>query len=210
MATKTLNTRMQQLRKTDEQWIDVVIAKKPLLAGEIGFDYTTYGFKVGDGTTLYSALPEYSCVRAGTIVAFASGSAPSGYLLCNGSAVSRTTYSDLFSVCGTKYGAGNGSTTFNIPELLERYIKGFGDSTANITGGANTVTLTVDTIPRHNHDFKGWNIGSSGPLPSTNPENWIGWSGSGWTNNGVVLNTGGGQAHNNEPAYTKAYYYIKY
>lgn len=208
MATKTLNTRMQQLRKTDEQWIDVVIAKKPLLAGEIGFDYTTYGFKVGDGTTLYSALPEYSCVRAGTIVAFASGSAPYGYLLCNGSAVSRTTYSDLFSVCGTKYGAGNGSTTFNIPELLERYIKGFGDSIANITGGANTVTLAVGNIPPHTHvqNSTTWlDISSNEYITPGGGSRWFRTGGSVET-----LSTGGGTAHNNEPAYTKAYYYIKY
>lgn len=218
MATKTLNVRMQQLRKTNEQWIDTVISNRPLLVGEIGFDYTTDGFKVGNGINLYDALPWYSCVMSGTIISFASGTRHSGYLLCNGAAVSRETYAKLFSVCGTKYGAGNGSTTFNVPDLLERYVKGFGDSTANITGGANTVVLTTNTLPVHDHALYShtfaWGDGAcnvysnntqmaSGSPPGNNP----------CTKQGSWNRTdtkGSGQAHNNEPAYTKAYYYIKY
>lgn len=62
----------------------------------------------------------------GTILAFAgNGALPDGYLLCDGAAVSRTNYADLFAVIGTTYGAGNGSTTFNLPLLTDsRYLRG--------------------------------------------------------------------------------------
>lgn len=60
-------------------------------------------------------------VPTGTIITFAGKTIPDGYLLCNGQAVSRTTYSDLFSILGTLYGAGDGSTTFNLPNLQHRF-----------------------------------------------------------------------------------------
>src|SRR3954447_9235482 len=59
-------------------------------------------------------------VSTGAILVFASSSIPSGFLVCDGSAVSRTTYAALFAVIGTTYGAGNGSTTFNVPDLRDR------------------------------------------------------------------------------------------
>lgn len=59
-----------------------------------------------------------------TVVAFAANSAPSGYLLCNGAAVSRTTYAELFAAIGTLYGEGDGSTTFNLPHLINNFIEG--------------------------------------------------------------------------------------
>jgi microcystin-dependent protein len=52
---------------------------------------------------------------------WAGSTAPTGWLLCNGAAVSRTTYSDLFAVISTTYGTGNGSTTFNVPDLQRRF-----------------------------------------------------------------------------------------
>lgn len=63
-------------------------------------------------------------VPTGTVHAFAGSSAPSGYLFCDGSAVSRTTYANLFAVIGTTYGAGNGTTTFNLPNLIDRFVQG--------------------------------------------------------------------------------------
>ncbi|MBP3687012.1 MAG: tail fiber protein [Alphaproteobacteria bacterium] len=58
-----------------------------------------------------------SGVKAGSLLMWATNTPPEGYLLCDGSAVSRTTYSELFKVIGTTFGAGNGSTTFNLPTL---------------------------------------------------------------------------------------------
>ena len=76
-------------------------------------------------------------VQTGTIIAFAGSSAPTGYLACNGAAVSRTTYSALFKVIGTRWGSGNGSTTFNLPNLNSgRFLRG--NSSA---GGYNNAGL---------------------------------------------------------------------
>ena len=64
-------------------------------------------------------------VPIGAILAYsANGELPSGYLLCDGSAVSRTMYPDLFACIGTTYGAGDGSTTFNVPDLTDKFIEG--------------------------------------------------------------------------------------
>jgi microcystin-dependent protein len=63
-------------------------------------------------------------VPAGTVSAFAGATAPDGFLLCNGGAISRAIYSDLFVAIGTTYGAGNGTTTFNLPDLRSEFIRG--------------------------------------------------------------------------------------
>ena len=80
-------------------------------------------------------------VNTGLIVPWSSSSTPSGFLDCDGAAVSRTTYALLFSVIGTTYGVGDGSTTFNVPDLTDRTVVGkSGTKALASTGGANTVT----------------------------------------------------------------------
>lgn len=92
----------------------------------------------------------------GTVLPFAGSSAPSGWLIADGSAVSRTTYAALFAVCGTTYGAGNGTTTFNLPNLQNRVPVGSGGSySRGGTGGAATVTLSTSQIPSHDHGASG-------------------------------------------------------
>lgn len=110
-------------------------------------------------------------VPSGTVMAFAGSTAPSGWVFCNGSAISRTTYSSLFSAIGTAYGSGNGSTTFNIPDLRGRTVFGkdnMGGSTASrltsaggitgttlgATGGAQTKSLSTSEMPSHSHTYK--------------------------------------------------------
>ena len=63
------------------------------------------------------ALIPVDILPTGAVIPFAGSTTPSGYLLCNGAAVSRTTYSKLYSAIGTTYGSGDGSTTFNLPNL---------------------------------------------------------------------------------------------
>ena len=84
------------------------------------------------GGTLYADAP------IGTISPFGGSAIPSGYLLCNGQAVSRTTYAELFAVIGTAFGSGDGSTTFNVPDMRESVPKG-----AGLTG--KTVGAHLDT-----------------------------------------------------------------
>lgn len=71
-------------------------------------------------------------VAVGTVIAVAGKTIPDGYLLCNGAAVSRSAYANLFQAIGTTYGRGNGSTTFNLPDLNYRFVEG--TVTANNVG----------------------------------------------------------------------------
>ena len=83
--------------------------------------------------------------EVGAIKPWTKTTAPDGYLLCDGSAVSRSTYADLFAVISTTYGSGDGSTTFNVPQLQGKMPQGYDGNTYNLagTGGANTVTVSV-------------------------------------------------------------------
>lgn len=94
---------------------------------------------------------------AGVIRMYAGSSAPQGYLLCDGSAISRSTYSSLFDVLGTTFGVGDGSTTFNLPNLSGKVP--MGNSQNHLlasSGGSETVALTdlpshTHSVPKHGH-----------------------------------------------------------
>lgn len=89
---------------------------------------------------------------AGIVMPFAGSTAPQGYLFCDGSAVSRSTYATLFAVIGTTYGSGDGSTTFNVPDISGRVVLGRSSSySLGSTGGSSTVTLTTQELPSHSH-----------------------------------------------------------
>jgi len=83
--------------------------------------------------------------EVGAIKPWTKATAPAGYVLCDGAAISRTDYADLFAVISTTYGAGNGSTTFNVPNLEGKMPQGYDGNTYNLagTGGANTVTVSL-------------------------------------------------------------------
>lgn len=107
-------------------------------------------------TTLYQnvalALQQIG-IQTGMVVAFSANSAPkNGFLLCNGSAVSRTTYADLFATIGTTYGIGDGSTTFNLPNLTDRFIQ----------GSATAGTVKEAGLPNITGTFQEWGVGRYG------------------------------------------------
>ena len=166
-------------------------------------------------------------VPAGTVLPFGGVTAPAGFLLCYGQAVSRTGYADLFAAIGTAHGAGDGSTTFNVPDYRGRTLAGLdnmGGTAANrltsggsgiagttlgAAGGAETVTLTATQMPTHSHgvsDPGHAHLYGVGGIPA-NGVNVRGTSGDGTnfgfaaTNNAVtgisIQNAGGGGAHNN-------------
>lgn len=89
----------------------------------------------------------------GSIIAYAGLTIPEGYLVCDGSAVSRDDYAALFDVIGTTYGSGDGSTTFNLPNLVGKLSMGFSQSyPVGSSGGDATVTLSVNELASHSHD----------------------------------------------------------
>ena len=115
--------------------------------------------KVGVDNSAVSTSLDYK-VRinspVGGIVLWTTNTAPTGWLVCDGTAVSRSTYSGLFAVVGTTYGVGDGSTTFNLPNLKGRVAVGrdSADSDFDVLGetrGSKTHVLTVSEIPTHSH-----------------------------------------------------------
>lgn len=93
-----------------------------------------------------------AAVPIGSITMWSTTTAPAQWLLCNGAAVSRNLYAALFSVIGTTYGVGDGSTTFNVPDMGGRLARGVNGSYALAsTGGSDTVNLIATDLPYHAH-----------------------------------------------------------
>lgn len=94
----------------------------------------------------------------GMVMYYPKGTIPSGFLVCDGSSVSRTTYSALFNVLGTTYGSGDGSTTFNLPNLIDKYIKGGlpqsagSEGSAHVGSHAHILQGTTGSESKHTHD----------------------------------------------------------
>jgi len=97
-----------------------------------------------------------AALRPGMLMMFAGGILPTNWLKCDGTAISRTTYAALFAVVGTSYGTGNGSTTFNVPNLSVRMPVGPGAAPYNVlgaVGGEERHLLNLAEIPTHSHDI---------------------------------------------------------
>lgn len=150
-----------------------------------------------------------SAVPTGTISMFAGSSAPTGYLLCDGSTFSSGTYSALASVLGDTYGTHSGSTYY-LPNLKGKVAVGKDASqtefdTLGETGGAKTVTLTTAQMPAHTHDLSPAQIvgGGSGGTNNYAP------TGNNPSAQTTVTSTGGGEAHPNLQPYIVLNYIIK-
>lgn len=149
----------------------------------------------------------------GTINCFGSSVAPTGWLICDGSAISRTIYSELFSVIGTTYGTGDGSTTFNLPDYRGKIGVGYsnGDTdfgTLGKTGGEKTHKLTISEMPSHYH-INNPNGFICNTLANGGPGLWSGNSGNNLGSSNSTTPTGGDQPHNNLQPYITINYIIK-
>ena len=121
-------------------WVDTSVGRLKMRNGA-----NNAWFDMGDVN-----LPNFGILQPGTIAYLAHGNAANGWLKCNGAAVSRTTYSALFSMIGTTYGPGDGSLTFNLPELRGEFIRvlddGRGVDASRIIG-----TAQAQQMPQHTH-----------------------------------------------------------
>lgn len=119
-------------------------------------------------TTAKQARANLEVEPIGTIYAFAGNNIPSGYLPCNGGAISRTTYADLFAVIGTTYGAGDGSTTFNLPNLNNN----------SFLEGSNTAgTVKSAGLPNIEGVMKGYAVKGEANFTGSFVDTWQGTTG---------------------------------
>jgi microcystin-dependent protein len=156
---------------------------------------------------------------AGVVLPFAGSTAPTGWLLCFGQAVSRTTYADLFTAIATNHGVGDGSTTFTLPDLRGR-IPGGKDNmggtaasrlttagsgvnglTLGAAGGAQTHTMSIAEMPAHGHSLAA-GAGAGGNSAT-------GGAGYGYPTATSTASAGSGTAHNNTQPTIVLNYIIK-
>ena len=234
MPTSKLLTRndlqnvLAHINLGDDAHMEITQAEFDQLSDEDKNDGTIYF--ITDGVSKNIFLDDNTPV--GTITSYGGTTDPAYWLICDGRAVSRTAYAELFAVIGTTYGSGDGETTFNIPDLRGNVAVGastnynLGDS-----GGEATHILNVNEIPAHGHIVRSWV--SAGTLGNAKT----------WTNNGTTLieatsgnqlangtwksttftaaqngngdqtgitgQSGGGRSHNNMQPYVVTNYIIK-
>ena len=159
-------------------------------------------------------ISKHRRVPVGAMFIWLTNTAPNGWLLCYGQAISRTTYAKLFSLIGTTFGIGNGSTTFNLPDLRGRLPLGqddMGGTSANRvtnaqadtiggSAGAENHTLTIAQMPAHTHKLPDGHEGSGNAVLQTDDSP---------AQLRDTYSTGGGGSHNNVQPYLTTNYIIK-
>jgi len=159
-------------------------------------------------------ISKHRRVPVGAMFIWLTDTAPNGWLLCYGQAISRTTYAKLFSLIGTTFGVGDGSTTFNLPDLRGRIAVGqddMGGTSANRmtnaqadtiggSSGAENHTLTEAQMPAHTHKLPDATEGSGTAV--------MGYDGSP-AQLASTYSKGGGSSHNNAQPYLTTNYIVK-
>lgn len=181
---------------------------------------------------LQQATNPNAYVPTGCQIIGADFTPPTGWLLCDGSAVSRATYAPLFAKIGTRYGVGNGSTTFNLPNKTGKVVVGADptgvdtDYLLGATGGAEEVTLGATQIPAHKHDASSDTAGAHTHTYDRTGTTSTSGSGGSYYASTLIINTntssggghshaittedaGGGLAHENRMPYVAEPWWIK-
>jgi len=213
--------------------VSCLSTRKPAdpVVGQMIWETDTQQVKFWAGTTWVTPA---NATPTGSLKAFAGSAAPTGWLLCDGSAVSRTTYAGLFAVTSTTYGVGDGSTTFNVPNLAGRVPVGAGTGAQQgvagsgvITGGTALATRArgeffgderlqthTHTQNSHGHSWTGVNPaagtgGSLGNYPfsiyNDTATNWAGSPGNIDATTATNQNAGSGAAQNLQPSLVTNY-----
>jgi microcystin-dependent protein len=164
------------------------------VAANVKYENSTIKLQIGGSSVAEFTATNNTVIPTGSLQMFAGSASPSGWLTCDGAAVNRTTYAALFAVIGTTYGAGNGTTTFNLPDMRGRAPIGVGTGsglTARALAdevGAETHTLTIDEMPAHSHSV----VSTGYRTNSFDSGTFVGNNTAGQTGS-----TGGGEDHNN-------------
>ena len=160
-------------------------------------------------------ISKHRRVPAGAMFIWLTNTAPNGWLLCYGQAISRTTYAKLFSLIGTTFGIGDGSTTFNLPDLRGRLPLGQDDmggtpanrvtnaqaDTIGGAAGAENHTLITAEMPAHIHKLPDGFEGSGNAVFQSDDSP---------AQTRDTYSTGGGGSHNNVQPYLTTNYIVKY
>jgi hypothetical protein len=229
LAQAVMNANVPALAKQLAQGaVSCLSSRRPAdpVVGQMIYESDTKVTKFWDGTAWVSGLgaTPTNVIPVGMLSPYAGTSAPANWLLCDGSAVSRTTYAALFAVTSTAYGVGDGSTTFNVPDLRGRVPAGLDNmggtpagrltaagsgitgTTLGANGGTETHTLTVAQMPTHSHGVSASaSVGVSGADDNNHTGNgdFVADSDAGYTGQrGVsvsvtIANNGSSAAHNN-------------
>jgi microcystin-dependent protein len=182
-----------------------LLATFPNITGAVSATHTEIDAAV-------DAVQAAQYIPAGSILPFAGSSTPSGYLLCYGQAVSRTTYSGLYTALGTTWGSGDGTTTFNVPDFRDRMLVGKADmggvdaaiidslltsttlgATYDGEGAIDTITLAEANIPAHTHSISGTCSGTTAS-DGLHTHTFSGTTSTGGTHNHSYANAGGDRA----------------
>ncbi len=162
-------------------------------------------FDAAFGTKFAELLDAAQVVQPGAMMWWPASTAPDGWIKLNGAAISRATYADLFAVLGTTYGAGDGSTTFNLPDDRAIFIRGWDDARGVDTGRAfgsqqssqnlaHNHTGTTDSQGAHTHTYTGGAVGGLGynTGASANGVNTSNTSSAGAHTHTLTINSSGG------------------
>ncbi len=178
-------------------------AQRPALAsaGDMRFNSDLNLMEYYDGTRWNSI----SLVPVGSMQPFGgtTGLVPSGWLLCDGTAISRTTYADLFAIIGTNYGAGDGATTFNLPDLRGRFLRGTDNGTGNDPDASSRVASnlggnTGDAVGSYQDE----ETRMQGSFANINPGSQASYS--------ILINNGGTTGSETRPKNVNVNYIIKF
>ena len=166
-------------------------------AEAISFDDSAVSFEASNVQEAVDQLNQEVAVAAppGVVMTFATPTVPTGWLEANGAAISRTTYSALFGAIGTTFGDGDGSTTFNLPDLRGEFLRGW-DNGRGVDSGRAFGSFQADENKEHNHGGSVGSVGTHRHSVTAARENRQ-WRGDGFTTAGVneSFNSGSGGSH---------------
>lgn len=152
----------------------------------------------------------------GEVKGWTTGTAPSGWLLCDGSTLNQSTYADLYALIGDTYTDVPNGTTFDLPNLSDRVLVGSGSLTLGSKGGVQDTTLIVDNLPAHSHAVSCYDLGGNNPDPTGRliansgnfDDEFTDQVGNATMNSSMIGDTGSGTSFTNMQPYTVLNYII--